>query len=219
MAALRVGRVDFLRRRALSAESVTLVGAAQTWGTPKGYQRREVPLPAFLVEELAAHVAGKAPGDLVFAGVRGGAALRAPVFRRAAFDRAALAIGMPGLHPHELRHTAASLAIASGADVKLVQRMLGHKSAAMTLEQYGHLFDDRLNDVADALDAAASKARVAPVLPQPRIGDLDPKRPKAQAGKYGGVKGVPPAGFEPALPPPEGGALSPELRGRQTRSG
>jgi integrase len=83
---------------------------------------------------------------------------------------------MPGLHPHELRHTAASLAIASGADVKLVQRMLGHKSATMTLDQYGHLFDDRLNDVADRLDAAARAADVYPSCTRSEIVDLDDKR-------------------------------------------
>ena len=48
-------------------------------------------------------------------------------------------------HPHEFRHTAASLAIAAGADVKVVQQMLGHKSATMTLDLYGHLFADRLD--------------------------------------------------------------------------
>jgi integrase len=52
---------------------------------------------------------------------------------------------IPGFHPHELRHTAASLAIASGADVKVVQQMLGHQSATMTLDLYGHLFGDRLD--------------------------------------------------------------------------
>ena len=57
-------------------------------------------------------------------------------------NRAAEEIGIPGFHPHELRHTAASLAIASGADVKAVQQMLGHKSAPMTLDHYGHLFGD-----------------------------------------------------------------------------
>lgn len=76
---------------------------------------------------------------LVYAGVRGGGALRAPIFRGAAFDRAAKDVGVGGLHPHEERHTAASLAIASGANVKVVQQMLGHKSAVMTLDQYGHL--------------------------------------------------------------------------------
>ena len=50
----------------------------------------------------------------------------------AALIEAAKAIGIPGFHPHELRYTAASLAIASGADVKVVQQMLGHKSATMT---------------------------------------------------------------------------------------
>lgn len=155
MAALRVRRIDFLLRRAMIAESVTLVGSAQVWGTPKGHERREVPIPRFLVDQLAEHVRGKGPDDLVFAGVRGGGALRAPIFRHAAFDRAAEAIGIPGLHPHELRHTAASLAIAAGADVKVVQKMLGHKSATMTLDQYGHLFDDRLDEVADRLHAAA----------------------------------------------------------------
>ena len=181
MAALRVGRIDFLRRRLVVAESVTLVGSQQVWGTPKGHERREVPLPSFLVEELATHVQGRAPDDLVFTGVRGQGALRAPIFRRAAFDRAAAAIGRPGLHPHELRHTAASLAIASGADVKLVQRMLGHKSATMTLDQYGHLFDDRLNDVADRLDVAARAADVYPLCTRPEIVDLDSKRGEATA--------------------------------------
>jgi integrase len=155
MAALRVRRVDFLRRRAVIAESVTLVGSTQVWGTPKGHEKREVPIPRFLVDQLTEDVRGKGPDDLVFAGVRGGGALRAPIFRRAGFDRAADVIGMPGLHPHELRHTAASLAIAAGADVKVVQKMLGHKSATMTLDQYGHLFDDRLDEVADRLGAAA----------------------------------------------------------------
>jgi integrase len=59
---------------------------------------------------------------------------------------------MPGLHPHELRHTAASLAIASGATIKVVQQMLGHKSATMTLDLYGHhnadQLDERLHDAA-----------------------------------------------------------------------
>jgi Phage integrase family len=62
------------------------------------------------------------------------------------------------LVPHGLRHTAASLAIAAGADVKVVQQMLGHKSATMTLDLYGHLFDDRLDEVADALDRAAQSS-------------------------------------------------------------
>src|SRR5580765_6026055 len=104
--------------------------------------------------------------------------MQAAVFRRSGFDQAARAIGLPGLHPHQLRHTAASLAIASGADVKVVQQMLGHSSATMTLDTYGHLFEDRLDEVGDAMDRARRAAqqrrtrlgalpRVAPVLPRP----------------------------------------------------
>jgi len=213
MAALKVGRLDLQRRRAVIAESVTTVHrAGQVWGTPKGHTRREVPIPQFLVEELAQHVAGKGDGELVFTGVRGGGALRTTVFRRAAFDDAAAAIGLEGLNPHELRHTAASLAIAAGADVKVVQQMLGHASAAMTLDQYGHLFGDRLDHVAAAMDAA----RAAAVYPLCTAADSDADGESTEEGK-GPVdqafRAVPPAGFEPAHPPPEGGALSPELRG------
>lgn len=71
---------------------------------------------------------------------------------------AAEAVGLDRLTPHMLRHTAASLAIASGANVKVVQQMLGHKSATMTLDLYGHLFPDRLDTVADAMDAARTAA-------------------------------------------------------------
>jgi integrase len=152
---------------------------ARCGGKPKGHERRDVPIPAFLVAELAEHVRGKLPDDLVFPGARGGV-LRAPVFRRAGFAAAAESIGVPGMHPHELRHTAASLAIASGADVKVVQQMLGHASAAMTLDQYGDLFGDRLDEVAAAMDAARAAA-VAHPLPTGQIVDLNAMRGKARS--------------------------------------
>ncbi len=159
MAALRVGRLDLRRNRAIIAESVTPVqGRGLVWGTPKTHQSREVPIPRFLTSELADHVRGKDLGDLVFPGIRNGQPLRVSTFR-AAFSVAARVIGVPDLHPHQLRHTAASLAIASGADVKVVQQMLGHSSATMTLDTYGHLFDDRLDEVGDAMDRARAKAR------------------------------------------------------------
>lgn len=154
MAALKVGRLDLARGRAVIAESVTPVqGQGMVWGTPKSHQRREVPIPRFLIADLARHIAGHDPGDLVFTGPRHDTPLRVSTFRTA-FGAAATTIGIPGLHPHELRHTAASLAIASGADVKVVQQMLGHASATMTLDTYGHLFGDRLDEVARAMEAA-----------------------------------------------------------------
>ncbi|WP_420706399.1 tyrosine-type recombinase/integrase [Streptomyces sp. CcalMP-8W] len=66
------------------------------------------------------------------------------MFQESAVVKAGL--GHLKVTPHELRHTAASLAIASGADVNVVQTMLGHKSATLTLDTYGHLFPDRLDE-------------------------------------------------------------------------
>jgi integrase len=106
MAALRVHRLDFLRRRALIAESVTPVKGVMTFGPTKGHERREVPLPRFLLEDLAQHVEGKDRDAFVFTGVRG-AALRYPVFQRGALNQACERLGIPRLTPHELRHTAA----------------------------------------------------------------------------------------------------------------
>ena len=62
-----------------------------------------MPIPRFLINDIAEHVRDKSRDDLVFTGVRSGTALRA-----------------------------ASLAVASGANVKVVQQMLGHKSATVT---------------------------------------------------------------------------------------
>lgn len=72
----------------------------------------------------------------------------------------------PRVTPHDLRHTAASLAISAGANVKAVQRMLGHASASMTLDTYADLLDDDLDGVADALDHARRAVVVAEVLPR-----------------------------------------------------
>ena len=76
----------------------------------------------------------------------------------ARFGPAATTIGEPRLTPHGLRHTAASLAIAAGGNVKVVQQMLGHATASMTLDLYGHLFPDQLDDVADRLDVIGRAA-------------------------------------------------------------
>ena len=172
-AALRVGNLDLLHKRAIIERSVTPVKGVMVFGDTKGHRFREVPVPPFLVPELETLISrGKSPDDLLFTGPRG-AVLRSQTFQRAALDAASNKLSpehqaAPSddcrcfrchpLTPHELRHTAASLAIAAGADVKVVQQMLGHKSAVMTLDLYGHLFPDRLTTVADAMAAARAVA-------------------------------------------------------------
>jgi Phage integrase family len=84
--------------------------------------------------------------------------LRNGNFNRRTFAHAAKAIAEPQLTPHGLRLTAASLTIAAGANVKVVQQVLGHSTASMTLDLYGHLFPDQLDDVADRLDVIGRAA-------------------------------------------------------------
>jgi len=76
-------------------------------------------------------------------------------------------LSIPRLTPHDLRHTAASLAISSGANVKAVQRMVGHASAAMTLDTYADRFDDDLGAVAARLNEAMPLVAL-PASPQTR---------------------------------------------------
>lgn len=163
-AALRVRSVDLLRKRIRVTQAVTEVGGLLTWGTPKNHTARSVSLPLFLREMLTEHMAGKSPDDLLFASPTG-EPLRNTNFRRRVWDPAVREAGVPNVTPHDLRHTAASLAVNIGANVKAVQRMLGHASAAMTLDVYADLFEDSLDEVADRLDAAYSGSLAAPVRP------------------------------------------------------
>lgn len=63
---------------------------------------------------------------------------------------------------HDLRHTAASLAIAAGADVKMVQAMLGHASVTLTMDTYGHLFEGGLDGVAAKMERMISTGPLPP---------------------------------------------------------
>ncbi len=155
---LRVNNVDLLRRRVLVRANAVNVRGTIVPGTPKTHESRSVPFPAFLAQSLAKQCEGKSRDQLVFgdgstftptprqgdgwfAGARNRSVKIDPSFPSA-------------LTLHDLRHTAASLAISAGANVKAVQRMLGHASAAMTLDTYADLFDDDLDAVAEALDLA-----------------------------------------------------------------
>jgi integrase len=159
--------VDLLRRRLTIAESVTEVNGKTVFGTPKTHQVRSVPVPASLIDALAQQCAGKGADALVFTSPRG-EVLRLMNFRRRVFDPAIAAVGLAGVTPHELRHTAASLAVSAGANVKAVQRLLGHASAAMTLDVYAGLFDDDLDAVAARLDDAL----VPPACPEGTVVNL-----------------------------------------------
>ncbi|WP_228790386.1 tyrosine-type recombinase/integrase [Nocardia cyriacigeorgica] len=153
LAGLQVSAVSLRRRRLQIERTITEVDGVLVTKAPKDHQRRSVPIPAFLVEPLKDHMAGRRPDAEVFTS-RQGAVLRVRNMRRAWWDDAAKAAGLAGLTPHELRHTAASLAVSQGASVLALQRMLGHDKPSTTLDFYADLFDDDLDDVASRLDSA-----------------------------------------------------------------
>lgn len=165
--ALRVEDIDFLRRRISVTKNVVEVGGEFHEGTPKTHESRQVPVPRAVIDLLAVHVQGKERGALVFDDGYGGYMKRT---RASAGSRSwwKLALAQAGVEPmvlHDLRHTAASLAVSAGANVKAVQRMLGHASAAMTLDTYSDLFDEDLEALVTRLDHAIASRSVAILLP------------------------------------------------------
>lgn len=67
-----------------------------------------------------------------------------------------------GFRFHDLRHYYASLLIASGLDVKVVQARLRHASAKTTLDTYGHLWPDSDDSTRAAIAAVIAARREAP---------------------------------------------------------
>tara|TARA_R110002020_G_scaffold286153_7_gene501733 strand:+ start:1846 stop:2985 length:1140 start_codon:yes stop_codon:yes gene_type:complete len=159
---LRVRHIDFERGRLRIEDNAVEVGNKVHLGTPKSHKSRAVPVPRFVLEQLRLHTSRLDGDALVFAGRDGGymRRTRASEGSRSWFKVALKEANLPLMTPHDLRHTAASLAVQSGAHVKTIQRMLGHASAAMTLDVYSDLFDDDLDLVSIALDAAASRSGV-----------------------------------------------------------
>jgi integrase len=112
MAALQVCDFDMLRRRVNVSRSVTEAsGAGLVGSTPKTYERRSVPFPAALADELAALMVGRDRDALVFADLRGGVLpnsnWRARVFAPAVAVCQKADESFPTIKPHDLRHTAA----------------------------------------------------------------------------------------------------------------
>jgi integrase len=168
LSGLRARDIDLDRRRLTIRQTVVADRGYQRIEPPKDYEQRSVPIPQFLCEPLARKIAGREPDGPVFYGIRTKTWLRNHVFRVGWFDQAATEVGLKGLTPHELRHTAASLAVSAGAHVKAVQRILGHASAAVTLDVYADLFDEDLDTVGESLNRVAMQTSIADVLADQR---------------------------------------------------
>ena len=162
---LRVHDLDMLRRRATISQNAVQSGRKSHVGAPKSHRQRTVPLPAFLLPYLGRQCEGKARDTLLWSS-NDETHLRRPHPTSGWFAKAVKESRVPRVTPHDLRHTAASLAVSAGANVKAVQKMLGHASAAMTLDVYADLFDDDLEAVATALNNARSRESVGKMWAQ-----------------------------------------------------
>jgi integrase len=159
-----VGAVDLQRRRLQINGSYAEASGRVVWKAPKDHERRSVPFPGFLSEDLAAAMAGKGRDDTLFTAPNGGI-LRVSHWRPRVFNPARESLGseFPRITPHDLRHTAASLVVSAGGNVLTLARMLGHQSPKETLETYADLFDTDLDALADVLGAARAAALETPI--------------------------------------------------------
>ena len=88
--------------------------------------------------------------NLVFTDPAGGFISFQSFYKR--FKKAAAEIGRPDARPHDLRHTAATVALANGADIKSVQSLLGHATASFTLDIYAHTTEEMQKDTAAKME-------------------------------------------------------------------
>jgi integrase len=118
--------------------------------TKTGAGLRTVTLPTVTAEALAEHLgvyAEAGPEGLVFSAERGGP-IRRSNFTRRVWIPTTRAAGVEGLRFHDLRHTAATLAVAAGASTR---ELMGHSSSAAAL-RYQHVMAGRDAAIAAALD-------------------------------------------------------------------
>jgi integrase len=173
---LRIKRVDLLHGRVTVAEQVAEVNGRLIPGPPKTEAgRRTITLPAAAAVALAEHLAEFAepgPDGLVFPAPEGGY-LRRSNFRRRWWVAATKAAGVEGLRFHDLRHSAATLALAAGANTRELMERMGHTSPAVAL-RYQHVMAGRDQAIAAALDELVQAAANLPPQrpPEPPSGTL-----------------------------------------------
>ncbi|MCH9276631.1 site-specific integrase [Bifidobacterium amazonense] len=158
--ALQVGDLDLEHRKARIRRTWKNSAKAQRLGPPKSGKPRTVAIPRFLIKPMKEQIKGQPDTAYVFRAIRGGH-INDHNWRRKVWHKAVELANLndvQGLTPHSLRHSYAAIAIKAGADVKILQRQMGHASASLTLDVYGFLFPERLEQVADAVDTERTAA-------------------------------------------------------------
>ncbi|WP_255783312.1 tyrosine-type recombinase/integrase [Mycobacteroides abscessus] len=157
LAALRVKDVDVKNRRIQVSKGIAQVtGVGLVEDTTKTHQERVVPI---LTDHLAAtltEVTQGRKGDEYLFPVAGGPMRNS--YLRHRLDKACETAKLEAVTPKTLRHTAGSLALQAGASIVVVQKLLGHKSATTTMNVYAHMLPDDFDNLATAMNNAATGA-------------------------------------------------------------
>jgi integrase len=151
---LKTRHVHLLRRRIDIHETLSEVGGRFHTVPPKTWEARTVAIPPFVADVLGHHIGrftDAAPESLIFSA--SGTPLRASNFRRRVWYPAVAQIDEEGLRIHDMRHTCASMLIAAGAHPGHVREHLGHSSIRVTMDVYGHLYEDTKDEIAQRLQA------------------------------------------------------------------
>ena len=126
-------------------QTVALLRGGLVMDTPKSRAgRRTVPMSLGLATLLEFHIGDHGLGaDCLVFGEPDGRPRNHNRFYQRDFRPAARRAGLPaGIRFHDLRHTYASLMIAADVNPKLLSAWIGHTSVSLTLDRYGHLYDD-----------------------------------------------------------------------------
>lgn len=184
LAGLRVDRIDVLRGRLRVDQQLVEVNGKLELGPPKTKAGvRTVTMPGALVDELIPHLDSRAvrASGLAFP-TPSGQPMRRSNFRTV-WARGLSSLGwvierdpdsdeiitqhrLAGLVFHELRHTAAALAIAQSAHPLAIKERLGHSSITVTLDRYGGLFPHLDEQLAQGLDAVLRGSLAANPRPE-----------------------------------------------------
>jgi len=76
------------------------------------------------------------------------------------FNRVIERAGVPKVRFHDLRHTAASLMLNNGIPVIVVSKILGHSKPSITLDIYGHLYNEMQGEASRLMDELVSPVKV-----------------------------------------------------------
>jgi integrase len=135
-----------------------LPGGGHSFGPPKSRaDRRVVSFPDLIAPELRKHLDGlDSPTALVFTSPRG-APLRHSNFYRRAWMPALKAVGLEGVHLHDLRHTGNQFSADAGANIRELMERMGHDSTRAALI-YLHSSAERQRAIADQVGRNAKAA-------------------------------------------------------------